>query len=116
MKVKVLTEEGEALEYEFWSEYRDRGCSCWTGCAPCSYCTHPGHPISLECTDELWEEIEVFDIDDLVKNAQNAVREVVELKATAIMAVMEWEAMLLETKVHGRMIRMYEDFGVDFKE
>lgn len=47
-----LTEEGENL-YAEWLDMR--GCSCHTGCAPCSTCTHEGHPISLEETDEVWE-------------------------------------------------------------
>ncbi len=33
----------------------DRGCICFTGCAPCSFCTHPGNPLNQEERDECWE-------------------------------------------------------------
>lgn len=48
-----LTYDAECL-YNDWQEIG--GCSCHTGCAPCSSCTHDGNPISLEENDEAWEK------------------------------------------------------------
>lgn len=53
-----FTEEGEALESQFKREFRNEGCTCFIS-APCSYCTHPGHPIAIEETDEYWRRVEV---------------------------------------------------------
>lgn len=36
----------------------DRGCICFTGCAPCSYCTHPGNPRNQE-DDSCLEKVQV---------------------------------------------------------
>ena len=47
-----LTYDAERL-YNDWEEHG--GCSCHTGCAPCSSCCHEGNPISLEENDEAWE-------------------------------------------------------------
>lgn len=47
-----LTYDGE-LQYQNWLDLG--GCTCFTGCAPCSSCTHEGHPYSLEEDDEAWE-------------------------------------------------------------
>ena len=41
------------MYYDDWKEYG--GCRCFQGNAPCSSCTHDGHPISLEENDEAWE-------------------------------------------------------------
>lgn len=41
------------MYYDDWKEYG--GCRCFQGNAPCSSCTHEGHPISLEENDEAWE-------------------------------------------------------------
>lgn len=38
----------------------DRGCICFTGCAPCSFCMHPGNPLNQE-VDECWEEVQVHE-------------------------------------------------------
>lgn len=46
-----LTAEAEA-EYHEWSV--DSDCSCHLP-PPCHWCTHTGHPLNLECTDEAWE-------------------------------------------------------------
>lgn len=63
-----LTEEGENL-YGNWLDIRS--CSCHTGCAPCSTCTHEGHPISLEETDEVWEiDEEKWEIIPMYNNFQ----------------------------------------------
>lgn len=59
-KVRVLTEEGERLDWDF---KQSNGCSCHLGGAPCSHCTHPGHPEELDATPEMWEVIEVDDDD-----------------------------------------------------
>lgn len=41
-----LTEaQQDALDFK--RDYEDRGCTCFQ-CAPCSYCTHPGNPLSME--------------------------------------------------------------------
>lgn len=47
-----LTYDAECL-YNEWQEIG--GCSCHTGCAPCSSCCSDGNPISLEENDEAWE-------------------------------------------------------------
>ena len=47
-----LTYDAECL-YNDWQEIG--GCSCHTGCAPCSSCCSEGNPISLEENDEAWE-------------------------------------------------------------
>lgn len=49
---RVLTDEGENFRRGFDDT---GGCSCHLGCAPCSSCTHPGHPAALEETPDLWE-------------------------------------------------------------
>jgi hypothetical protein len=46
-----LTEDAE-LDYQAWRDMG--GCSCPTGNPPCSYCTHQGHPLSLENDDDAW--------------------------------------------------------------
>ena len=47
-----MTCDAERL-YSDWKEIG--GCSCHTGGAPCSSCTHEGNPISLEENDDAWE-------------------------------------------------------------
>lgn len=54
-----LTYDAECL-YNDWEEHG--GCSCHTGCTPCSSCCHEGNPVSLEETEEAWE------IDEEVKD------------------------------------------------
>lgn len=49
-----LTDEAQAEEDAFTSDCKDRGCVCWTGCAPCSFCTHPGNPANLAEDDSAW--------------------------------------------------------------
>lgn len=47
-----LTEQAES-DYSDW--IRDyEGCTCFR-CAPCSSCTHDGHPLCLENDDSAWE-------------------------------------------------------------
>ncbi len=54
-----LTYDAELL-YDNWRDIG--GCSCHTGCTPCSSCHNEGHPISLEENDEAWE------LDEEVEN------------------------------------------------
>jgi len=69
--IKRLTEEArynresfEERDSETGCSLANRGCICFTGCAPCSYCTHPGNPLNQE-VDECWEEVQVpEDYDD----------------------------------------------------
>lgn len=51
---KRLKQWAQDAKEEFEAEFRHEGCRCWLA-APCSYCTHPGHPIALE-DDDCWEE------------------------------------------------------------
>jgi len=60
--VRVLTNEGQDLQDEFESMYGDRGCTCFIS-PPCSYCMHPGNPLNLEESPDLWEDItELFNL------------------------------------------------------
>ena len=68
-----LTEEGENL-YAEWLDMR--GCSCHTGCAPCSTCTFEGHPISLEETDEVWEPDTKFKKGDEIECVSTSIARV----------------------------------------
>lgn len=61
--VKQLTEAAQydrdefiRTDPEYGYSLADRGCICFTGCAPCSFCTHPGNPLNQEI-DECWEEV-----------------------------------------------------------
>lgn len=45
----ILSPEA-ADDFEDWIAIG--GCTCFMGHAPCSSCTHPGHPISLENRDD----------------------------------------------------------------
>lgn len=64
-KVKQLTEEAQFDRDEFERGSEDyggislanRGCICFTGCAPCSFCTHPGNPFNQD-VDDCWEEVD----------------------------------------------------------
>lgn len=50
-----LTDDAEAEADDFRRiGYHHSGCSCFTGCAPCSWCTHPGNPLNLEEDDSAW--------------------------------------------------------------
>lgn len=53
---KELMPWAQALADEFDEIYGDRGCTCFIS-PPCSHCTHPGNPLSLECDDDAWGEI-----------------------------------------------------------
>ena len=48
-----LTDEAEALVSDFRSLEGERGCTCFIS-PPCSLCTHEGHPISIEESDDYW--------------------------------------------------------------
>lgn len=63
----VLTEEGEDLYYD-WDSIG--GCTCFIS-PPCNYCTHPGHPISLAESPELWESELVAEIRAATKGPSN---------------------------------------------
>lgn len=52
---RTLTLEAELDRERFDRNYRNRGCDCFTGCAPCNWCTHPGNPINQEDDDKCWE-------------------------------------------------------------
>lgn len=45
----ILSPEA-ADDFEDWMAIG--GCTCFQGHAPCSHCTHPGHPGSLEARDD----------------------------------------------------------------
>lgn len=49
-----LTAEAEAEADDFRRVQEDRGCVCFTGCAPCGWCTHPGNPLNLAEDDDAW--------------------------------------------------------------
>lgn len=49
-----LNAVGLSLQEDFDSLYRNRSCSCHRH-PPCSYCTHPGNPLNLEESDDVWE-------------------------------------------------------------
>lgn len=49
-----LTEWAEAEADDFSRTQEDRGCVCFTGCAPCGWCTHPGNPLNLNEDDDAW--------------------------------------------------------------
>lgn len=53
--VKILTDEADAERGEF-IEF-SRGCSCHTGCAPCSHCTHPGNPVNQAEDESAWRMV-----------------------------------------------------------
>lgn len=53
--MRVLTKEGKELEENFLLNYSGSGCTCFIS-PPCGHCIHPGHPLNLEATDDLWEE------------------------------------------------------------
>lgn len=59
MAIEDPDRKGYLLKYDYQlllDDWKDRGgCRCFLGNAPCSSCTHEGHPISLEENDEAWE-------------------------------------------------------------
>lgn len=55
--MRILTAEGQALAKQYKKE--TIGCSCHI-CPPCGDCTHPGNPLNLEESDDLWEEAKVY--------------------------------------------------------
>jgi len=62
----ILNKQGQEV-YEDFLSHDYQGCTCPTGHPPCSYCTDPGNPISIEENDEFWEkdpEIEALENDD----------------------------------------------------
>lgn len=67
----ILTEEAQADRDDFTSEYGHKGnCSCFTGCAPCSSCTHPGNPLNQEEDDSCWvKELQPMKLEE-VKEGQ----------------------------------------------
>lgn len=46
----IILSPAAANDYNDWLSIG--GCSCHQGCAPCSSCTHPGNPASLENRDD----------------------------------------------------------------
>jgi len=55
MTKRELTAEAELDRERFDRDYGNRGCNCFTGCAPCGWCTHPGNPINQAEDEECWE-------------------------------------------------------------
>lgn len=64
--MKILTIEGYKLALAYTESYT--GCSCHLH-APCSDCLHPGNPINLDNSEELWEDGVVY------KNWANTARQ-----------------------------------------
>lgn len=69
--VKRLTQEArydradfEAHNHESGISLADRGCICFTGCAPCSFCTHPGNPLNQNENDDVWLIVETDTVED----------------------------------------------------
>lgn len=69
--VKRLTQEArydradfETRDAESGISLADRGCICFTGCAPCSFCTHPGNPLNQNENDDAWLIVETDTIED----------------------------------------------------
>ena len=60
---RPLSAYGEELEWQFLNSMPDYGCTCFIN-PPCSYCTHPGNPISLEEDDDAWSTELVIDTLD----------------------------------------------------
>lgn len=74
---------------DFKEEMEDCGCVCWTGCAPCSFCTHPGNPRNLEEDEDAWQT--VFDLDEMVAAARKVVADAVEASAAWNLDAMKLE-------------------------
>ena len=53
---RQLTPEGDELAAEFILEYGSGNCACHIS-PPCGSCIHPGNPMNLEETPEMWEEV-----------------------------------------------------------
>lgn len=47
-----------------YGRFSDRGCVCFTGCAPCSWCTHPGNPLNQNEDDNAWVILETDTFED----------------------------------------------------
>ncbi|PMS26051.1 hypothetical protein C0Z16_27910 [Paraburkholderia rhynchosiae] len=55
---RVLTPEAQAERDDFKAiGYEDRGCTCFTGCVPCGWCTHPGNPLNQDEDESCWMEV-----------------------------------------------------------
>lgn len=71
-KVKQLTADAQFDRDDFerkdpeYGRLSDRGCVCFTGAAPCSFCTHPGNPHNQE-VDECWE---LVDEDNVTRDTE----------------------------------------------
>jgi hypothetical protein len=50
----ALTPEAQLERDDFIAVF-DKGdsCTCWNGCAPCGWCTHPGNPMNQD-VPECW--------------------------------------------------------------
>lgn len=53
--MRRLTKEGQELTREFAKHYGKEGCSCYP---PCLGCLHPGNPLNLAESEDLWEVVE----------------------------------------------------------
>lgn len=61
---KRLTQEGQDLADEFAVHFDGHGCSCFAN-PPCSYCTHPGNPLCIEESLDLWKDEPTGEVDYL---------------------------------------------------
>lgn len=57
---RKLTDEAQADSDDFALTFRDEGCTCFIS-PPCSYCCHPGNPISLE-DEYCWKPDDAEDV------------------------------------------------------
>jgi len=66
-KGMALTPEGQDLYDNYLANYEDSTCYC-NACSmpPCGYCegagADPGHPLSLEEDDSVWEDILISEV------------------------------------------------------
>lgn len=72
-KVQQLTEAAQLDRDDFEREHdgecslADRGCVCFTGCAPCACCTHPGNPRNQVEDDAVWELIDENSVERAIR-------------------------------------------------
>ena len=57
--MKRLTQQAQEDRDDFMATQEQRGCSCHIN-PPCSYCTHPGHPMGQDENPDCWEEVNEF--------------------------------------------------------
>ena len=106
-----LTKDAEELYDCFTSEYWNRGCECWTGCAPCGWCTHEGNPHNLRESEEYW--MKEFDLEMMCLEAYIEIDRTIEHSVR--MAIMRTDIDFAVSRAlqELRMKKMYADFGVE---